>query len=167
MRGAFVLAIAVGGLASFGCGDDGLRTLSAEDVSGIPPGNATGTLFSGRYTLTRAWKVACRCRVGSCATLTIDPALGTTTVMQSDGALTMSSDNQAVPCTGGIDNDGRFVCGQSDGSPPIATFSITTGAIALANGQPASMRGLSETTTVLPGFECDVQIGFDATFVGP
>ena len=88
MKGAFVLVFVVGGFVSVGCGDDGLRTLSQADVVGIPPGNAIGALFAGQYMLTRASKGPCRCRVGSCATLTL--GLGAATLMQADGMLQLS-----------------------------------------------------------------------------
>jgi hypothetical protein len=161
-----LLASVVGGLVSSGCGDGALRTLSEADVTGIPPGNASGALFSGRYALTRAWKEACRCRSGSCAEVTIDPDAGILTLVQDDGMFTSSTDTQpGVTCDGAINSDGSFICGQVAGSPPVS-YSLTTGEIALANGQPTTMKGSSETTTFLPGFECDLQIGFDGSFIG-
>ena len=166
MRGALALVMAVGGIVSVGCGDDGLRTLSQSDVVGIPPGDATGSLFAGQYMLTRAWKGPCRCRVGSCATLNL--GLGTATVIQTDGTLQMrNNDAGAVTCDGGINSDGSFVCGQVESDGVVLSYSLTTGQIRLANGQPASMSGIAETTAVLPGFDCDLQVGFEATYLGP
>lgn len=166
MKGALLLVMAVGGIVSVGCGDDRLRTLSQSDVVGIPAGDATGSLFAGQYMLTRAWKGPCRCRAGSCATLNL--GLGSATLMQTDGALQLLNNNPgAVSCDGGIDSDGSFVCGQVQESGGASSFSLTTGQVALANGQPASMSGISESTTALPGFDCDLQVGFEATYLGP
>ncbi len=168
MKGAFVLVFAVGGMVSVGCGDSGLRTLSQSDVAGIPPGNAIGSLFAGRYSLTRAWKGPCRCRVGSCATITINVGLGTTTLTQTDGTLDFRADDPgAIPCVGGIDSDGSFLCSQVQDDGVVLSYSLTTAQVAVANGQPASMSGLSETTAVLPVLDCDLQVGFEATYLGP
>jgi hypothetical protein len=167
MKGA-LLVLAVGGIVLVGCGDGELRTLSPSDVVGIPPGNATGSLFAGHYMLTRVWKGPCRCRVGTCGTITIDAGPGTVTVMQTDGTMQYRNDAaNAAPCDGGIDSDGSFVCGQSQIAAAGSSYSLTTGQFALANGQPASFSGLSESTLVLPGLDCDLQIGAEAAYLGP
>jgi hypothetical protein len=166
MSRAAWLVLVVGCVAS-GC-DDGLRTLSRSDVTGIPPGDAIGSPFSGRYALLRGRRTACDCRAGSCSGITINDSLGTVTVVQNDGAFTSSNELfPTVICSGGIDADGQFVCGQISDSPPVLTLSLTTGQIALANGQPTTMTGSSDTTAVLPGFDCDIQVEFEAAFVGP
>jgi hypothetical protein len=165
MKGGLLLVLAVG-IVSVGCDDDGLRTLSRSDVVGIPPGDAIGALFAGQYTLTRAWQGPCRCRVGSCATLNL--GLGAATVTQTDGTLQLrNNDPTAVTCEGGVDSDGSFVCGQVQESGGAFSYALTTGQIALANGQPASMSGVSESTAMIPGLECDFQVGFEATYLGP
>ena len=168
MNGGFVLVLVIGGIVSAGCGIDSLRTLSQSDVAGVPPGDGTGSLFAGHYMLTGAWKGSCRCRVGSCATITIDAGPGTVTVMQTDGALQYRNDAaNGVACEGGINSDGSFACGQAQSAAGGSSYSLTTGRFALANGQPASMSGLSESTTVLPALDCDLQVGFEATYLGP
>jgi hypothetical protein len=84
--------------------------------------------------------------------------------MQTDGAMQLRNDDpNAIPCEGAIDSDGGYVCGQLDSF----SYSRTMGQIALVNGQPASMSGTSETTAAVPGFECDFQLSFDGTYLGP
>jgi len=99
MKGALVLVMAVGGIVLLGCGGEhGLRTLSRSDVVGIPPGNAIGSLFAGRYMVTRAWKGLCRCRVSSCSTITFNVGSGTTTLMQTDGTMQFqAADPGSIP----------------------------------------------------------------------
>ena len=50
-----------------GCDGSDLRTLTRDDVIGIPPGDATGTGFAGEYLGTHNRIEACRCRAGSCS----------------------------------------------------------------------------------------------------
>jgi len=168
MKGAFALVLVVGALVSAGCGIDSLRTLSESDVVGISAGDATGSLFAGHYMLTGTWKGACRCRVGSCATITIDAGPGSLRVMQTDGGLQYRNDAaNAVACDGGINSDGSFACGQVQSAVGGSFYALTTGRFALANGQSPTMSGLTESTTVLPALDCDLQVGFEATYLGP
>ena len=84
MKGVLVLVIAVGGIVSVGCGVDWLRTLSQSDVVGIPPGDATGSLFAGQYMLTQCLE---RGRVGVGLALARRSISGWAArrVMQTDG----------------------------------------------------------------------------------
>ena len=168
MKGALWFAIAVTGMVAFGCDGDSLRTLSQADVVGIPPGDATGSLFSGRYMSTDIWKGACRCRVGSCSGITAPAEPVTFPVVQTDGRLEFVDEvdpaNSAV-CS--VDSDGSFVCGADQSSAVIVSYVLTTGRITVANGRPASLTAIGENTVVFSGYDCDFQVGLQASYVGP
>jgi hypothetical protein len=90
--GAVGAIVAASVLAS--CDGDGssvpLRTLTSADVTGMPAGNATGTIFSGSYVVTTASLDGCSCRSGSCATIrAVTGAL--TIVVQAGGMLTLNA----------------------------------------------------------------------------
>jgi hypothetical protein len=117
MKGALWLAIAVTGVVACGSDGDSLRTLSRADVVGIPPGNATGSSFSGQYRSTGIWKGACRCRVGSCSAITVSLEPMTFPVVQIDGQFEFVDEaNPASSALCSIDSDGSFVCGSDQSS---------------------------------------------------
>jgi hypothetical protein len=168
MKRAHWFAIAVTGIVAFGCDGDSLRTLSQADVVGIPPGDATGSLFSGQYASTGIWKGACRCRVGSCSEIAVPGEPVTFPIVQTDGRLEFV--DEADPANSllcSIDSDGSFVCGSDQSSAVGVSYVLTTGRITLANGSPASMNAISENTVVFSGYDCDFQVGFQASYVGP
>jgi len=168
MKGAHWLAIAVAGMVASGCDGDSLRTLSQSDVVGIPPGDATGSLFSGQYMSTAIWKGACRCRVGSCSEITVSLEPMTFPVVQTDGQLEFIDEaDPASSALCSIDGDGSFVCGSDQTTAVIVSYVLTTGRIAVANGRPVAMNLIAENTVLFPGYDCDFQVGLQASYVGP
>jgi hypothetical protein len=152
-RTCAILAVAL--LAS--CGGDALpaRTLSTADVEGQPPGNATGSAFSGSYAVTAAGIEACRCRSGRCGSIRATAGV-VSTVVQEDGKLTMDSG-----CVGGVDTDGRFWCG---GQTPVldgAALVYMEGRFLATGGKPTGYESTAEMTLVatidgVPS-DCDVR----------
>lgn len=168
MKGALRFAIAVTGMVALGCDGDSLRTLSQADVVGIPPGDATGSLFSGQYRSTGVWIGACRCRVGSCSAITVSQEPRTFPVVQTDGLLEFVDEVDPARSTlCSIDSDGSFVCGADQSTAVIVSYVLTTGRITVANGRPASMNAIAENTVVSSGYDCDFQVGLQASYVGP
>src|SRR5215471_13452722 len=106
MRASAVMMTAV----LLGCGGPDLRTLTRDDVSGVPAGNAVGAQFAGDYLVTRNQVEACRCRVGSCIGIHGNVG-GTLSFSQMDGALLLTDPVTGETAPGGVDMDGRFRIG--------------------------------------------------------
>jgi len=170
MKGNLWFAVAAIGMVAFGCDGDALRTLSRGDVVGIPPGDATGSLFSGQYVLTVHRAEACRCRVGSCSGFTFSegqPVL----FMQADGFLSMTDPLMSATAQGGVDADGHFWVGALREQPGDTQYTLVQGDFVLSGGAPGSMSGTQEMTiTTQPvsrPLDCDLRIRIAASFVGP
>jgi hypothetical protein len=158
-----------------GCGDDvtgsagtsgsTTQTLSRADVADMPPGSARGTLYSGTYLVEGSSIDACVCRAGTC-----DPfsALtgATATVSALDGVLTSVGDGT---CTGGVDTDGRFWCGEAEESATGAVYGRQQGTFLLADGQPTSKEFTVDTTVVMTirgqAYDCDLHASGRARYV--
>jgi len=161
-----ILGLALGAVV-LGAACDGSppRTLSYGDVTGIPAGTATGSLYSGDYVVAHNMKDACRCRRGSCNTLT---ALVGATVhaQQTDGALDLLPDaTTGMPLVqGGVSSDGTFQCGAAPGTVQYGLF---TGRFLLSGGQPSAMNFDLEATISNTTYDCDLRATASARYAGP
>ena len=167
-RRALVSLAVLALLGGAGCGGDG-PTLGRADVTGLPPGDAVGSTFSGSYLVESGAITGCNCRVGSCAAIS-GTAGAVTTVVQQDGVLTMTNANVETS-VGGIDADGTFSVGAATEQPGVAIYSRTDGKFVLVNGQPdsADFTGSSTDIIVMPGlnFDCDINVAGRLRYQGP
>jgi hypothetical protein len=148
-----------------GCGGSSLRTLTWDDVTGLPSGNATGTKFTGEYLATSNRLLECRCRVGNCAELT--PTVGgTLQITQADGRFGLGTGTGAV-VEGGVDDDGKFWIGYAVEEVGNVQYAILNGKFSLSGGLPTSMQGIQEATGNTGTIDCDIKSSFTARYVGP
>ncbi len=162
-RARLWVAVVLGLVA--GCDDD-LRTLTRDDVSDVPAGDAVGMQFSGQYLLTSNTIEGCDCRRGSCATL--HGVVGATLmVTQTDGALQMTDPLSLVLAHGGVDADGDFTLGFLIEELDNVQYALLQGRFASSGGTPTSMSGLQEATTHQSVYDCDVRLQFVAAYQGP
>ena len=148
-----------------GC-DDGLRTLTREDVSDVPAGDAVGMQFSGQYLITTSTIEACNCRRGSCATLHTVPG-ATLTVTQTDGALQMTDPLSSVLAHGGVDADGHYTLGFLREELDNVQYAFLQGLFPSSGGTPTSMSAVQESTTHQSVYDCDLRSQFVAVYQGP
>lgn len=148
-----------------GCGDDP-RTLTRDDVSGIPPGDAVGAQFSGEYLVANNRIEDCNCRAGGCGTLTGLTGIALL-VMQTDGLLQMTSSTSAQVAQGGVNADGRYTLGWAQEDPGNVQYALVHGQFTPATGTPSTMSGVEEVTVHSTVYDCDVRTSFTATYVGP
>ena len=150
-----------------GCDDTHLRTLTPADVTGLPSGDAIGTGYSGGYISTKISLLGCSCRTaGSCATAktTFDGATITLMATQVDGALTLD-----VPCTGGVDANGRFSCGGVGHGAGGDAYQLLTGRFVVSGVQVMGMMLLDQETTTdaLLNHDCDLSFSASLLYAGP
>jgi len=111
--------------ALVGCGEDP-RTLTRDDVSGIPAGDAVGAQFSGEYLIASNKIGGCHCRAGSCATL-----VGLTgiplEVTQTEGVLQMTVSTSTAVAQGGVNADGSYTLGSVLEDPDNIQYALVTG----------------------------------------
>src|SRR5262245_12860554 len=126
-------------VALIGCASDPppARTLTASDITPIPPGTAIGSLFSGNYYISAGEIEACHCRVGICATARI-PIGDILTVVQTDGTLQISRANTSNSCSGGVDSDGSFRCNFELVQPDNTEFQVANGQFVFNTGSVSS-----------------------------
>ena len=173
MKG-FVLFGAAALSIGLGCGGESvpLRTLSQADVSDIPPGNATGAELSGMYLLVESALTGCRCRVGVCDLRT--GTGGTLTVLQQDGALTVT-DSAGNSSYGGVNASGTFAYG---GGAPFNSahasggeLAIVHGLFTVSNGRPVDMQSVVQATLTgtlgSESYDCDLSLSATNEYQGP
>jgi hypothetical protein len=139
-----------------------VRTLTASDITAIPPGTATGTLYSGDYVITAAAIEACQCRVGSCTGIHLTTG-GVNSVTETDGAIRIGSSNGGV-CSGGVNCDGRFSC--DGGQAGNVGYFLESGQFLAANGAPTSMEVELLNTFSNTQYDCDLRARFTAQYSG-
>jgi hypothetical protein len=124
-------------------------------------------LFSGTYLVEGSRIDACVCRAGNC-----DPfeALtgATSTVSEVDGVIT--SQGNGV-CAGGVDQNGRFWCGEAEESGGQAVYGRERGTFLLVDGKPVSKEFTVDTTAVVTirgqPYDCDLHATGSARYIGP
>ena len=163
MRSRLWVAVVLGLVA--GCGDD-LRTLTREDVSDVPAGDAVGMQFSGQYLTTSNTIESCNCRRGSCST--IRPVVGATLMItQTDGALQMTDPLSSVLAHGGVDADGHYELGFLREELDNIQYAFLEGRFASSGGTPTSMSAVQESTSHQSVYDCDFKSQFVAAYQGP
>jgi hypothetical protein len=135
------------------------RTISRDDVTELPAGAATGMDFSGTYRFVESTVTGCYCRLGSCNGLM--GQLGTiATVDQKDGVFALVG-SDGVPCTGGIDADGRHWCGLAWEQSDVTEYLLIEGRIDRAAGLPFEGHETEEITIRQNGngviVDCDIR----------
>jgi hypothetical protein len=157
-----------------GCGGS-TRTVTAADVSNIPPGSAVGTELSGSYLVLTASIDDCDCRVGSCSQFR--PEIGVTyAIVQQDGALTIrdSGDTTGTPLVGGVDADNHFSAGGVAVVPSYlgqgVIYALETGSFSVSGGLPTGVQfSIDETVkTTIAGasLDCDIHGSNSAQYEG-
>lgn len=146
------------------CGGEGPegpppRTLTTPDVTGMLPGNATGTSFSGTYFVARGRIEACHCRSGTCSRFT--PLIGASNmIVQEDGRLTISPD-----CVGGVNSDGTFWCGAQTGTSNVSLqLIVDQGTFIVSGGVTTGIEMTQELTVVLSPAQTDCDVRGHVTF---
>jgi hypothetical protein len=162
------MAFAVGAvLAAIGC-DSSPRHITAADIVPIGPGSGTGSLFSGDYIITGGVLQGCSCRVGNCATVHV--LIGAAiTVSQTDGTLQLEISGSPGVCTGAVDSDGQYRCNGQVVDLGDVEYTLTTGRIQTANGQPTFLTQTSEATATIQAgaIDCDIKGTVTAQYSGP
>jgi len=133
-------------------------TLTNQDVTNLPPGDATVTTFSGTYVVQSASIVACYCRTGSCSTFQAQTG-GMVTYVQQAGQLSQVDTNGATVATGGVDQDGKFWLGGTSQVLGGTSYDRVDGMFVLAGGSPSSANITTDSTATAGaplGFDCDV-----------
>jgi len=147
------------------CGGSPPPHLTPDEVTGIPPGTATGTAFSGTFTIQSQSLDGCLCRRGNCSMVRA-LAGGQMNVSESNGALAIVIDSGS-PYLGGIGPDGRFSAGQSLTSDILDAVSLLRGTV---HPQSSVDAVLEETIVAALGainYDCDIQEGISARYTGP
>jgi hypothetical protein len=141
------------------------QTLSRSNVVDMPLGSAHGSLYSGAYLIESSRVDACVCRSGGCDPFSAQTG-ATALVTQLDGALRSVGDGS---CTGGVDQDGRFWCGEAEESATGTIYGRQQGWFVLANGTPVSKEFTVDTTVVLTIrgqlYDCDLHATGSAHYV--
>lgn len=154
-------------LAAIGC-DNGPRRITAADIVPIAPGSAVGSLFAGDYVITGGLVEGCNCRLGSCATVHV--LIGTTiTVAQTDGTLQLATSTSTGVCTGAVDSDGKFHCNGELVQPGDVEYTVASGRIQSANGQPTYLTETQELTATVQeaAIDCDIRGTATGQYAGP
>jgi hypothetical protein len=169
------LGIVVAFLTAVGSGCGGgapTKTLTATNVSNMPPGNATGTALSGTYLITSATIAGCDCRVGSCDFFH-GAAGGTVIVTQQDGSLTFTASG-TEPAAGGVNADDTFSVGGSSPLPDSVgqgeDATLNTGTFEVSGGVPTGVhfQSYQTITGTLEGgsYDCDLVAAVTARYEG-
>jgi hypothetical protein len=163
------LLFCAGASLAGGCDEPHLRTLTAADVTGLPPGDAVGTGFSGLYQSTNTRLLGCACRTAdTCSALATSLNGGgaslSFTVTQSGGAIAFD-----LPCTGGVDADGRYKCGGMSQTAAGQSFSLLTGRFIISGVLVEGMTVHWDATTAdaLLAHDCDFSIQASLLYFGP
>lgn len=175
MKGLVVTAALSMVVAVVGCGGS-TRTLTAMDVSNIPPGTAVGTELSGSYLVVSSSIDDCNCRAGSCSEFHGQPG-ATETMVQQDGALSIvdSGDSTGATALGGVNADDSFSAGIVDQIPSSVgqgvLYVLETGRFEVSAGVPTGMEfSADETITgTITGtaYDCDTHVSLSARYEGP
>jgi hypothetical protein len=143
-------------------------TLSRGDVTGIPPGDATGGAFVGSYVVVSYLVVACQCRIGNCREHPINVA-NILSVTQQNGTLAIGG-FIGSQCSGGVNSDGSFSCGLSIEESGFVMYERQAGMFSLATGQPDGIETLHEVTLVTSfdgNVDCDFRARSRSRYQGP
>ena len=169
---AWALLVA-GALA--GCGGS-TRTLTATDVSNIPPGSAVGTDLSGTYLVGSSSIDDCDCRVGSCSEFHAEIGV-TYTIVEQDGALSISDsgDTTGTALLGGVDADNSFSAGGVAQVPSYlgqgVIYALEAGTFSVSGGVPTGVHfSIDETVKTTIGgtsADCDIHGSGSAQYEGP
>jgi hypothetical protein len=159
------VALVVAGCGAGGAGappdDPSEPTLTHDDVSAVPDGNAVGMNFSGVYTSVSNLRTACRCRVGGPCALGFAGTGETISVFETDGHLRAPNDNLGGPTEllGGVNADGTFTLGGLLESVGETDFIRFQGQFTLAAGKADSFQATVDRTTQSSSqgkpFDCD------------
>ena len=175
MRSLVVTEALLLGVFLVGCGGS-TRTLTATDVSNIPPGSAVGTDLSGSYLVVSAAIADCNCRTGSCSQVHAEVGV-TYTIVEQDGALSItdSGDTTGTPLLGGVDADNSFSVGGTAQIPTYVgqgfVYVMQMGTFNVSGGVPTGMHFTADETIVgtIAGltYDCDVQSNGSTLYEGP
>jgi hypothetical protein len=170
VAGALLVAVVL-----IGCGGS-TRTLTATDVSNLPPGSAVGTALSGSYLVVSSSIDDCNCRVGSCSN--VHAQVGVTyTVVQQDGALSItdSGDTAGTALVGGVQADDSFSVGGTGAIPSFlgqgVVYALQTGTFSISGGVPTGTEfSVDETITgtiAAVSYDCDFHASGSTRYQGP
>jgi hypothetical protein len=170
VAGALLVAVVL-----VGCGGS-TRTLTATDVSNIPPGSAVGTTLSGTYLVVSGSIDDCDCRVGSCSEFHAEIGV-TYTIVEQDGALSItdSGDDTGTPLLGGVDADDSFSAGGVAQVPTYlgqgVIYALEEGKFSVSGGAPTGVSfSIDETVKTTIGgttSDCDIHGSSSAEYEGP
>ena len=175
MRSLVVAGALLVAVVFAGCGGS-TRTLTATDVSNIPPGSAVGTDLSGTYLVVGGSIDDCDCRVGSCSQFHVQIGV-TYTVVEQDGALSItdSGDTTGTPLLGGVDADDHFSAGGVAQIPSYVgsgvIYAFESGKFNVSGGAPTGVSfSIDETVKTTIGgtsADCDIHASSSAQYEGP
>lgn len=175
MRSLVVAGALLVAVVFAGCGGS-TRTLTATDVSNIPPGSAVGTDLSGSYLVVAAAIDDCDCRAGSCSQIHAEVGV-TYTIVERDGALSVtdSGDTTGTPLLGGVDADNSFSVGGTAQIPSSvgqgSIYAMETGTFTVSGGVPTGTKFSVDETIVgtILGltYDCDLHASGSTQYEGP
>jgi hypothetical protein len=158
------------GLLAASCGGDGSRRLTATDVTGLPPGDASGTSFAGHYLITAGKIEDCACSRPDnyCSTARVNVGR-TIAVTQNGGSMTAVFD--MVPdllYAGGVNADGTYRLGAAIDKPGTLEYLAMQGHIrSSAGGAPTGMDTTQELFAETTDFACEIVKGsFSSDYLG-
>jgi hypothetical protein len=159
-----IAAVLAGGCLGTGSSEP-VPTLTRDDVTGLPPGDAVGTIFSGYYLVATSRLAGCHCRVGRCNLFY--GTVGGLLQFEQQGGLFTSVD---PPLTGGINADGTFGVGGADESAEMTQYVREKGHIRLVDGVPdtatftTTVTFVGEIYTMDGATDVDCDLRADGTF---
>jgi hypothetical protein len=155
--------------------------LGRADVEGLPAGSAKGTSLHGAYLFVRFETVRCECReAGSLGSLCDDSNLAWHGIWldQADGLLEArliedANIESAMPLSGGVDADGRFVIGRAT-SFVWGEWDVVGQLFARVEGRAdpgegLQLRWMQRLQAIIEGdnYDCDSVYELDARFWDP
>jgi len=155
---SWITVAAAFGLLAASCGE-GSRRLTATDVTGLPPGDASGMSFAGPYLITGGKIEDCACSrpANYCSTARVNVGRAIV-VTQNGGSMTAVFD--MVPdlvYAGGVNADGTYRLGVAIDKPGTLEYVAMYGHIrSSASGTPTGMDTTQELFAETTDFACEI-----------
>ena len=158
-------------LVACGSSDQSSSTLTGTDVTNLPPGNATGTAFSGKYLLKDGKITECECRVNECSKWNVSRG-DTFTFTETDGSLhvllhsitnTMGAMDQMYD--GGINRGGDFRVGSTFVRQDGTFYGLLSGTMVPGVSADVESHTTAKGQVAGEDFDCDLVLNATLSYL--